>query len=93
MDFEWIYRQLNEVMFVLTDATTGQELAGLGTNFTVQVARSGEDFAAGGGSKAEVGSGWYRYTGTAKEASLKGAVGLKITATGAAQQNLVGTVK
>lgn len=93
MDFEWTFRQANEVMFVLTDATTGQELAGLGTDFTVQVARNGEDFVGSAGSKTEIGNGWYRYTGTVKEAEIEGAISLKISAAGAAQQNLVGTVK
>jgi len=93
MEFEWAYRQANEVMFVLSSSATGEELSGLGTTFTVKVARPGEEFADGDGSKAELGDGWYRYTGTVAEASLPGLIALEITGAGAKQQNLIGMVK
>lgn len=92
MDFEWRLNQAGEVMFILA-TTGGDEIAGLGTAFTVQIARNGEDFAAGAGTKSEIGFGWYRYVNTVKEAGKLGQAAIRITAAGAAQQNLVGIVK
>lgn len=93
MSFEWIYNQANTIMFVITSSSTGEELAGLGTNFTVQIAKAGGAFATSAGSKAELGNGWYRYTNTAAEANTLGQVALRITGSGASQQNLAGMVK
>lgn len=93
MSFEWSYNLANSIMFIIPSSSTGQELAGLGTSFTVEIAKAGGAFAASAGSKAELGNGWYRYTNTIAEADTLGQVALRITATGALQQNLVGMVK
>ncbi|HEX9923241.1 MAG TPA: hypothetical protein VGD99_11315 [Anaerolineae bacterium] len=93
MEFEWAYRQANEVMFVLASSATGEELSGLGTTFTVEIAKAGGAFVAAEGAKAELGNGWYRYTNVVAEADTLGQVALKITGTGAAQQNLTGMVR
>lgn len=78
----------NEIPFVLVDAS-GSEVIGVGSAFTVELRESGGVFIAGAGSKSEVGGGWYLYTATADECGVSGALALRITAAGAAQQNLV----
>ena len=76
------------IVFVLVD-DTGDELPGLGTAFTVQVSKNGAAFAAGAGTKAEIGSGFYSYELTAEETDTLGPLAVAINATGAVQQNLV----
>src|SRR5687768_4920354 len=68
----------------------GLEVAGLGTTFTVQYCKPGTTvFLAGGGVKAEVGLGWYRYSVLAAEVDTPGQQAFVITAPGALQQNLL----
>ncbi len=76
------------IAFVLVD-TNGTEVAGLGTTFSVAISKAGGAFAAGTGTKAEIGSGWYSYQLTAAETDTEGQLAVKITGTGAAQQNLL----
>ena len=79
--------QANLITFVMVD-TNGTEVAGLGTGYTLTVSKAGGAFAASAGTKAEISNGWYRYTLTASECDTLGALSIKITGAGAAQQNL-----
>lgn len=83
----WKKDQPNTVLFVLIDET-GEEVTGLGDTFTLQISKSGGAFAASGGTKSEVGLGWYKYVSTASESNTAGPVALVITAAGTVQQNL-----
>jgi len=74
--------------FVIVDAG-GSELTGLGTAFTVTLSKNGADFVAGVGAKDEIGSGWYSYLLTAAETDTEGPLAMRVTAAGAAQQNLL----
>lgn len=74
--------------FVLVDSD-GVEVTGLGTTFSVSISKNGGAFAAGTGTKAEIGSGWYSYQLTAGETDIAGPLAVTITGTGAAQQNLL----
>lgn len=76
------------ITFVMVD-TSGVEVTGLGTGFTVQISKNGGAFGASAGTKAEIGSGWYSYTFTAGETDTAGPLAVKVTGAGAAQQNLV----
>ena len=78
----------NPIPFVLVDSS-GIEVAGLGAVFTVTVSKNGAAFGASAGAKAELAGGWYLYTATAAECVTVGALALRITAVGCAQQNLV----
>lgn len=80
--------QVQMLAFVMVDAS-GQEVAGLGDTFTVQVSKAGGAFAAGQGEKGEIGSGWYWYKLTASETGTVGPLSVKVTGAGAVQQNLV----
>lgn len=84
---EWRKNQPNTVLFVLVDSN-GEEVVGLGTAFTVQLSKGGASFVASGGSKAEIGLGWYKYTCTAAEADTSGPIALAITHASTLQQNL-----
>lgn len=77
-----------KIEFVLVDAA-GVEVTGLGGGFTVTLSKNGGAFGASAGSKAEIGSGWYRYTPTAAETNTVGPLALAITGAGALQQNLL----
>jgi len=74
--------------FVMVD-TNGDEVPGLGTNFTVEISKNGADLITGIGLKDEIGSGWYSYQITAAETDTEGPLALKITGAGAIQQNLL----
>jgi hypothetical protein len=83
----WEFNQINTILFVMV-GNNGQEVTGLGTGFTLELSKNGAAFAASAGTKAEIGSGWYRYTTTAGEANTRGPVAVKVTGAGAVQQNL-----
>lgn len=83
----WTPNQANKILFVMVDSA-GAELAGLGSGFTLQLSKNGGAFANSAGTKAEIGSGWYSYLATAGEANTIGPVAIKVTGTGAIQQNL-----
>lgn len=74
--------------FVMVD-DNGDEVSGLGTTFAVQLSKNGGAFAAGGGTKAEIGSGWYSYLIPVGETDTEGPLALKVTGSGAMQQNLL----
>ncbi len=76
------------VAFVLVDEA-GVEVSGLGTTFTVSISKNGGAFATGGGTKAEIGSGWYRYTPLATETDTLGPLAIKASGAGTSQQNLL----
>ena len=84
---EWILSQQNKILFVLVDAS-GNEMAGLGTTWTLELSKNGAAFAAGGGTKAEVGDGWYSYLSTSGEADTRGPIAVKVTHASIVQQNL-----
>jgi hypothetical protein len=83
----WKLSQTNLITFVLVDSN-GNEVTGLGTGFTLQISKAGGAFAGSAGTKAEIGSGWYRYLTTAVEADTVGPVAIKVTHASAVQQNL-----
>lgn len=83
----WIPNQNNLVTFVLSD-NAGTEVTGLGSAFTVQLAKSGGVMLPGIGTKGESGAGWYWYLGTALDADTIGPISIAITAVGCTQQNL-----
>lgn len=77
-----------KVLFVLVDSS-GVEVAGLGSAFTVQISKNGAAFGASAGTKAEIGNGWYSYTLTVAETNTAGPLSIIVTGTGAVQQNLL----
>lgn len=79
--------QQNTILFVMVDAS-GSELTGLGSGFTLQISKAGAAFTGSAGTKSEVGNGWYKYVTTAGEADTRGPVAVKVTGSGAIQQNL-----
>jgi len=76
------------ITFVLVD-DSGIEVPGLGTGFTVSLSKNGGAFATGSGTKAEIGSGWYKYTALAADTDTLGPLAFKISGTGTSQQNLL----
>lgn len=92
IDGRWELNQRNLVTFVMVD-TNGNEVAGLGGAFTVQISKAGGALAASGGDKAEIGLGFYSYNALAAEANTPGPVSLVVTGAGAVQQNLEYVVK
>lgn len=92
MTREWIRNQANRIAFVMVDSS-GNEVAGLGSGFTLQLSKNGGAFAGSAGTKAEISDGWYSYTATAGEADTVGPVAVKVTGSGAVQQNLEYVVK
>jgi len=80
--------ELQLIDFVLVNSS-GVEVIGLGTSFTVQISKNGADFVASTGVKDEIGSGWYSYQLTAAETDTVGPLAVKIVGAGALQQNLV----
>lgn len=84
---EWTPHQPNKILFVLVDPS-GNELAGLAGGFTVQISKNGGAFVNSAGTNAEIGSGWYSYLSTAGEADTRGPLAVKVTGSGAVQQNL-----
>lgn len=77
-----------KITFVLVD-TSGTEVTGLGTGFTLQVSKNGGAFAGSAGTKAEIGSGWYSYVFDVTETDTAGPLAVKITHASIAQQNLL----
>jgi len=90
--FDWRLDEANVTLFVLVDSN-GDEVAGLGSGFTLQLSKNGGGFAGSAGTKAEIGNGWYSYTNTVGEADTEGTVALKVTGAGVVQQNLVANVR
>lgn len=74
--------------FVLFD-DTGAVFPSLDDGFTVEISKNGGAFAAGTGTNAEIGDGWYSYELTASETDTAGPLAVKITGSGAVQQNLL----
>lgn len=83
----WKLSQQNLITFVLVDSS-GNEVTGLGSSFTLQISKAGGAFAASAGTKAEIGSGWYKYLSTTGEADTVGPVAIKVTHASTIQQNL-----
>lgn len=83
----WELNQQNTILFVMVDSA-GTEITGLGSGFTLEISKAGAAFAASAGTKSEVGSGWYKYVTTTGEANTRGPVAVKVTGSGALQQNL-----
>lgn len=91
---EWELGQQNEIKFVMVTAA-GANLAGIGNAYTIKISKPGNTaFVDGGGTKQEIGSGWYRYVSTAAEADTPGSVAIYLPSQGgAAEQNLEYVVK
>lgn len=83
----WEPNQQNLILFVLVDSG-GNEVSGIGTAFTLEISKAGGAFAAGTGTKGEIGDGWYSYLATAGEADTLGPVAVKVTHASVVQQNL-----
>lgn len=88
----WEQSQQNLITFVMVDGN-GTEVTGLGTGFTLQLAKNGGAFAGSAGTKAEMANGWYSYLSTAAEADAPGPISILVTGAGAVQQNLEYVVK
>lgn len=82
----WVPNQQNTILFVLVDSSNN-EVTGLGSTFTLEIAKGTGSFAASAGTKGEIGDGWYHYTSTAGEAT-PGPVAIKVTDAAIVQQNL-----
>lgn len=80
--------EVQKIMFVMIDSS-GTEVTGLGTGFTLGISKAGAAFGASAGTKAEIGSGWYSYELTASETDTLGELAIKVTGSGAVQQNLL----
>lgn len=83
----WELSQQNTILFVLVDSS-GNEVAGLGSGYTLEISKNGDVFASSAGTKSEIGSGWYKYVSTAGEADTVGPVAVKVTHASTIQQNL-----
>lgn len=92
MLYRWSLNQQHVNTFVLVD-TNRDEVTGLGDTFSIFVSKAGGAFAAGTGTKAEIGNGWYSYTNAADEADTLGIISMYITGTGVIQQNLIAEVE
>jgi hypothetical protein len=77
-----------KISFVLLDSS-GVEVTGLGSGYSLSISKNGGAFAAGVGTKEEIGSGWYSYNLTATETDMAGPLAIKVTGTGVDQQNLI----
>ena len=84
---EWELNQANTILFVLVDSS-GNEVAGLGTAWTLELSKNGAAFVGSGGTKAEIGDGWYSYQSLASEADTRGPIAIKVTHASIVQQNL-----
>lgn len=80
--------ELQLIDFVMVDSN-GEMVPGLGSGFVVELSKNGALMVSGTGVKAEIGSGWYSYQLTVTETDTAGPLALKVTGTGAIQQNLV----
>lgn len=83
----WRKNQANTILFVLINSS-GAEVTGLGSGFTLELSKAGAAFAASAGTKAEISDGWYKYTATTGEADTVGPLAVKITHASIVQQNL-----
>jgi hypothetical protein len=83
----WRINQPNTILFVLVDSS-GNEVAGIGSAFVLQISKAGAVFSASAGTKSEVSNGWYKYVTTAAEADTSGPVAIRITHASTVQQNL-----
>lgn len=83
----WKPNQPNTILFVLVDSD-GNEVAGLGSAYTLELSKTGTAFVASAGTKSEVGSGWYKYVATSGEADTSGPIAVKVTHASVLQQNL-----
>lgn len=83
----WKKNQPNTILFVLIDAS-GNEVAGLGSAFVLQLSKAGAAFAGSAGTKSEIGSGWYKYVADTGEADTSGPIAVKVTHASTLQQNL-----
>lgn len=92
MEYDWTLNAVQEIGFVLVDSD-GNEVAGLGTTWDIELRKVGGVFTAGAGTKAEVSDGWYRYVNAAAEADTIGQVDIRITGAGIVQQNLIAVVR
>lgn len=85
---QWELNQQNEIKFVMVDSA-GTEVTGLGSGYTLEISKPGNTaFVAGSGTKQEISDGWYRYLSTTGEADTIGVIAIRVTGTGAVQQNL-----
>lgn len=84
---DWQLNQQNLITFVMVDSSN-VEVAGLGSGFTLLIAKAGGAFAASAGTKAEMAGGWYKYLATAVEADTIGPISIRVNGTGTVQQNL-----
>ena len=84
----WVLDQQNLIVFVLVDSS-GAEVSGLGTGFTLEISKAGGAFNASAGVKAEISDGWYSYLCTAGEADTVGPIAIKVTHASVIQQNLI----
>lgn len=92
MEYDWTLNAVQEIGFVLVDSD-GQEVAGLGDSWDIELRKVGGVFTAAAGTKAEVGDGWYRYVNTSPEADTIGQVDIRIIGAGIVQQNLIAVVR
>jgi len=76
------------ISFVMVNSS-GVEVTGLGSGFTVEISKNGADLIAGTGVKHEIGSGWYSYQLTAAETDTQGPLAIAISGIGTIQQNLI----
>ena len=76
-----------KIVFVLVDSS-GIEVAGLGTTFTLSISKNGGVFTPGAGTKGEIGNGWYHYSLLSSETDTSGPLAIKASGTGTIQQNL-----
>jgi hypothetical protein len=83
----WKQNQPNTILFVMVDSS-GSEVTGLGSAFTLQLSKAGGSFFTGLGTKSEVGLGWYKYLSTSAEADTPGPVAVVVTHASTIQQNL-----
>lgn len=89
MTLRWQLNAQNKIKFVMVNSSN-VEVTGLGTGYTLEVAKSGaSSFASSAGTKTEIASGWYQYVATAAESDTPGEIAVKVTGSGVVQQNLV----
>lgn len=84
---EWVLNQQNAITFVMIDAA-GNEVAGLGAGYVLELSKNGGALAASTGAKSEIGAGFYHYLAAAAEADTVGPVSITVTGAGCVQQNL-----
>lgn len=85
--FDLNLSQQQAITFVMINSA-GNEVAGLADTFSLSISKAGGAFAPSSGSKAEMGSGWYKYTLSAAETNTIGPLSIVVTGAGCIQQNL-----